>query len=59
MWATTFFQKSSNEWRTKHIEIDFGFVRKQVAVQQLDVKYISTEDRVADMLIKLMLNCRF
>jgi hypothetical protein len=34
--------------RTKHIEIDFYFVRERVARRQLDVRFISSADQVAD-----------
>ena len=34
--------------RTKHIEIDYHFVREQVASKCLDVRFISTSDQVAD-----------
>lgn len=34
--------------RTKHIEIDYHFVREQVAAKALDVRFISTSDQVAD-----------
>jgi hypothetical protein len=33
---------------TKHIEIDFHFVRERVARRQLDVRFISSADQVAD-----------
>ena len=33
--------------RTKHIEIDYHFVREQVNLKQLDVRFISTADQVA------------
>jgi histone deacetylase 1/2 len=38
--------------RTKHIEIDFHFVRERVASGDLDVRFISTRDQLADVLTK-------
>jgi histone deacetylase 1/2 len=34
--------------RTKHIEIDFHFVRERVAQRLLDIRYIHTDDQLAD-----------
>jgi histone deacetylase 1/2 len=34
--------------RTKHIEIDFHFVRERVAQKLLEVRHVSTHDQVAD-----------
>jgi histone deacetylase 1/2 len=34
--------------RTKHIEIDFHFVRERVARKQLEVKFISSKDQIVD-----------
>jgi hypothetical protein len=34
--------------RTKHIEIDFHFIRERVARWQLEVRFISSADQVAD-----------
>lgn len=34
--------------RTKHIEVDYHFVRERVAQKQLDVRIISSKDQVAD-----------
>lgn len=34
--------------RTKHIEVDFHFVREKVALGSLDVRFVSSGDQVAD-----------
>jgi hypothetical protein len=34
--------------RTKHIEIDYHFVRERVAVRLLSIRFISSDDQVAD-----------
>jgi hypothetical protein len=39
---------------TKHIEIDFHFVRERVAEKKLDVKFISSKDQVADGFTKAL-----
>ncbi|CAM8986787.1 unnamed protein product [Rhodiola kirilowii] len=38
--------------RTKHIEINFHFVREKVAQGALDVRFISTSDQLADVFTK-------
>ncbi len=38
--------------RTKHIEVDFQFVREQVLCQDLIVKFVSTVDQLADIFTK-------
>ncbi|KAK1650639.1 hypothetical protein QYE76_068444 [Lolium multiflorum] len=38
--------------RTKHIEVDFHFVREKVAQGALDVRFVSSADQVADAFTK-------
>jgi histone deacetylase 1/2 len=38
--------------RTKHIEVDFHFVREKVAQGALDVRFVSSDDQVADAFTK-------
>ena len=38
--------------RTKHIEIDFHFVRERVASGALQVRFISSNDQLADVFTK-------
>jgi hypothetical protein len=38
--------------RTKHIEIDFHFVRERVADGALEVRFISSNDQLADVFTK-------
>jgi hypothetical protein len=33
--------------RTKHIEIDYHFIRERVASKQLDIRIIASEDQIA------------
>jgi hypothetical protein len=40
--------------RTKHIEIDFHFVRERVAQKLLEVRFISTGDQLADGFTKAL-----
>jgi histone deacetylase 1/2 len=40
--------------RTRHIEIDFHFVRERVANNRLDIKFISSKDQIADGFTKAL-----
>ena len=38
--------------RTKHMEVDFHFVRERVARKALDIRFVSSQDQLADGLTK-------
>ena len=40
--------------RTKHIEINFHFVREKVSAGSLKVRFISTQDQIADIFTKAL-----
>lgn len=40
--------------RTKHIEIDFHFVRKRVARRQLEIRFVHSQDQVVDGFTKAL-----
>ncbi|KAJ0467966.1 putative RNA-directed DNA polymerase [Helianthus annuus] len=45
--------------RTKHVEVDFHFVREKVAQRKLHVQFISTHDQIADVFTKALPSQRF
>ena len=45
--------------RTKHVEVDFHFVREKVAQGKLSVQFISTHDQIADVFTKPLSSERF
>ena len=46
--ATYLFANTVFHSRTKHIEIDFHFVRERVANKQLEIRFVHSRDQVAD-----------
>ena len=46
-------------FRTKHIKIDVHFICEKVLAKELDVRYISTEEQIPDVLTKPLLEARF
>ena len=45
--------------RTKHIELNYHFIRKQDASGFLNIKFINTSDQLADFFIKPLTTARF
>jgi hypothetical protein len=45
--------------RTKHIEVDFHFIRERVIRKDLQVKFVSTVDQLADIFTKELPSPRF
>ena len=45
--------------RTKHIEVDYHFVREKVLRKDLQVKYIAIGDQLADVFTKSLPSSRF
>jgi hypothetical protein len=45
--------------RTKHIELNFHFIREKVAAGSVKVQFICTQDQVADALTKPLSTNRF
>jgi hypothetical protein len=45
--------------RTKHVEIDFHFVRELVSAKSLEILFIPSSDQLADVLNKPLVSMRF
>ncbi|KAJ1698573.1 hypothetical protein LUZ63_007085 [Rhynchospora breviuscula] len=45
--------------RTKHIELDYHFVREKLTAKQLMINFICSEDQIADVFTKSLAKARF
>lgn len=45
--------------RTKHVEIDYHFVRERIASKELAVRFVSSHDQLADAMTKPLPTPRF
>lgn len=45
--------------KTKHIEVDYHFVREKVINRDIAIKFISTTDQIADVFTKGVSSARF
>jgi hypothetical protein len=52
--ATYLFANPVFHMWMKHIEVDYHFMRERVARKQLDVRFISTNDQLADGFTKVL-----
>ena len=48
-----------NHQNTKHIRVKYHFIREVIALQELDLKFIGTEEQVADVLTKPLGRIKF
>ena len=45
--------------RSKHIDIQYHFIREKVELGEIELKYMATEDMIADALTKPLLAPKF
>jgi len=52
--ATYLFVNPVFHARTKHVEVDYHFVRDRVAKKEIQIRFISSQDQFADVFTKLL-----
>jgi hypothetical protein len=57
--ATFLASNSMFHARTKHVKIDYHFVREKVLSKELRVQFVSSKDQIADVLTKTLPTPRF
>lgn len=57
--ATFLAMNSVFHARTKHIEIDFHFIRENIHSKQMAIRFICSADQIADILTKSLGSTRF
>jgi len=45
--------------RTKHVEVDYYFVRDRVAKKEIQIRFISSQDQLANVFIKSLPTASF
>lgn len=45
--------------RTKHVEIDYHFIREKIAAKDISAQYINTNDQIADIFTKGLTTSKF
>ncbi len=45
--------------RTKHIEVDYHFIREKIVRGDISIQFISTDDQIADIFTKALPSPRF
>uniref|UniRef100_A0A2N9FHB2 Reverse transcriptase Ty1/copia-type domain-containing protein n=1 Tax=Fagus sylvatica TaxID=28930 RepID=A0A2N9FHB2_FAGSY len=58
-WLSSLFKDLVFYARTKHLEVDYHYVRDKVTCKELEVNYICTTDQVADVFTKGLSSTRF